>query len=708
MTAAADARPDSRVSLLFGVHAHQPTGNFPAVIDHAHERCYRPFLQTLHRYPDFRFAAHFSGPLLDYLAARFPEDMRLLSEMSARGQVELFGAGDAEPVLAVIPNRDRIGQIERLSAKLERRFGQRPRGAWLTERVWESTVVPALADCGIRYVTVDDYHFLCTGRRQEELQGFFSTEEDGRRIDLFPISEALRYRFPFALAPDAVAYLEGLQVAGRSDAAVYFDDIEKFGVWPETFEWVYEKRWLELFIEGVLGSARIAPRTFGEFHAAHRTQGTIYLPTVSYVEMNEWTLPPQGAAVYGELLAKTKSAGRYDIEKPFVRGGIWKNFLSRYPEANWMHKRMLGLSARLAAFATGAQDAQQVQAMHDLLYAAQANDAYWHGLFGGLYLPHLRRGICRNLVALEAALDRQAQRPASTRDDVDMDGIDELFLHNGTIQAVIRLDGSAAVIEFDDYRLQQNFGDTLRRHPEHYHAKLDRQAHPAQSGEGIASAHDRVNFKHAIVPEDAAPDDQPQSMLRDAFSSLAGALAGIARRMDRYAETPAAGLAAGAPGLAASVPGLAVSVPELAVIFTCALDAGSVSKRIAIDGETLAATWHLRQMAPGEFRTTLALAMPSCDGVAGRYVVNGGIPGGFGQSFDWPSIAALALEDLFMGGAVALTFTPPARVRAMPYHSVSQSEDGFERIMQAVNLEISWPVSGADETLGVSMRTKLL
>ena len=104
-----------RVSLLFGVHAHQPVGNFPEVLEDAHLRCYKPFLQVLYRYPDFRFSVHFSGWLLDYLLQRFPDDMVLLHEMVARRQVELFGAGDTEPVLAVIPNRDRTGQIDAFS-----------------------------------------------------------------------------------------------------------------------------------------------------------------------------------------------------------------------------------------------------------------------------------------------------------------------------------------------------------------------------------------------------------------------------------------------------------------------------------------------------------------------------------------------------------------------------------------------------------------
>lgn len=665
-------------TLLFGVHAHQPTGNFPEVIDHAHRRCYRPFLQTLYRYPGFRFAAHFSGPLLDYLCERYPEDMDMLTEMSARGQVELFGAGDAEPVLAVIPERDRIGQIERLSAKLEGRFGQRPRGAWLTERVWESTVVPSLADCGIEYVTVDDYHFLCTGARIEDLGGFFTTEENGRRLDLFPISEVLRYRIPFAPPADAIASIEALATSAPGAAAIYFDDIEKFGVWPKTYEWVYEKRWLEMFIESVLGSTRLATQTFAEYHAAHRTRGTIYLPTVSYLEMNEWTLPPNAAATYAAMLKQARDAGHLDSQKPFLRGGIWKNFLTRYPEANWMHKRMLGLSARLAAMPVGAGTG----VLHTLLYGAQANDAYWHGLFGGLYLPHLRRGIYRNLLSLEAMLDRQEPRSPSFRADPDFDGVDELFLQNGRLQAVVKLDGTASVIEFDDYALKQNFADTLRRHPEHYHRLIESAADEAPNESGISSPHDRITLKHAVSFMEAAADLEPQHLLRDtlAFDGEAP------QALDAYVEAR-------------------VCEEQAAVAFETGLRGGRVCKRLVLDGSVLSVSYRVEDLAGSRLSTRLALAMPSCDGVAGRYLVAGSIPGGFGQPFDWDSIGELVLEDLFMRGSVKLALAPQARVDVRPYHTVSQSEDGLERIMQAVAVEVSWPAAGADQVFTLSICT---
>lgn len=644
------------ITLLLGVHAHQPVGNFPEVIADAHERCYRPFLHTLHAYPEFRFAAHFSGWLLDWLRERYPEDMELLAEMVRRGQVELFGSGDTEPVLAAIPHRDRVGQLRALNDKLAAWSGQPPSGAWLTERVWESAVVPALAEAGIAYVTVDDYHFFCTGKNADQLDGFYSTEEDGVRLDLFPISEALRYRLPFSPAHEAVGYLESLADRGQA-AAVYFDDIEKFGIWPETFDWVYTRGWLKSFIEGVLASPKIRTGTYADFHAGHATRGVVYLPTASYSEMNEWTLPMPAAATYAALLAQEKAHGRGDLHRPFLRGGIWRNFLSRYPEANWMHKRMLGLSARLAALPAAPAE------LTGQLYRAQANDAYWHGLFGGLYLPHLRRALWNNLAALEAGLDRLAPRPPLERGDFDLDGCDEALLHDGELQVAVRDDGRAAAIELVSYRLAHNFGDTLARYHEHYHDKIS-LAPSQHDGEGIASAHDIVRFKHPVAPADVVPDALPRALWLDSLD--------------------------GQP-IADYHPGDAHAL---------AYRRAGIGKDYRLDNGLLTVTWHLSGLAGRRFSTRLNLAMPSCDGFLGHYTLaDGSIPGGFGQALEITGGSRLALDDGVLGGRVDIACSLPADVRGRPHQTVSQSEAGFEKVMQAVELDFAWTIAGDDCTL---------
>lgn len=635
------------VTLLLGVHAHQPVGNFPEVIEDAHQRCYKPFLETLYAYPDFRFAAHFSGWLLDWLRERHPADMELLASMVRRGQVELFSSGDTEPVLAAIPHRDRVGQLQVLNDKLAAWTGVRPSGAWLTERVWESSVVPSLAETGIGYVTVDDYHFFCTGKTASELDGYFSTEESGTRLDLFPISEALRYRLPFSPAHEVIAYLEAL-AEQQQNAAIYFDDIEKFGIWPETYDWVYHRGWLKALIEGVLASPKIRTATYADFHAEQATRGIVYLPTTSYSEMNEWTLPMPAAGVYAELLASEKAAGRGDRHRPFLRGGIWRNFLSRYPEANWLHKRMLGLSARLAALAEPPAE------LTAALYRAQANDAYWHGLFGGLYLPHLRRAVWNNLVALEAGLDRLQARPLVQVADIDLDGCTEFFAHSAELQVVVRGDGLAAAHELSSYPLAHNFGDSLRRYHEHYHDRIAGGPREHQ-GEGIASAHDIVRFKHPVDAADIVPDSLPRALFID---WIAGS------PVTDYDSPAAAELHFVRPG---------------------------ISKHYTVADNTLTVDWQFSGLTGQPFATVLNLAMPSCDGFLGRYVLaDGSIPAGFGQPLDLSDTEQLLLEDGVLGGRLQLRATLAGAIKCRPHQTVSQSEAGFEKIMQSAEVRLSW------------------
>lgn len=647
------------IALLFGVHAHQPVGNFDHVLNQAQARCYGPFLRVLHAYPDFRFSIHISGWLLKHMLSAYPADMNLLKEMVARGQAELFGGGYTEPVLAAIPARDRVGQLTQLSQYLKASFGEAPQGAWLTERVWEATVVPALEDSAIRYTAVDDYHFLCTGKSADSLNGYFTTEEDSREVDLFPISEQLRYRLPFSPAADAIAYIESLADETRQAAAIYFDDIEKFGLWPETYEWVYEQGWLKHFIEGVLSSRIITPMRYSDYHAMAKTRGIVYLPTTSYSEMNEWTLPVPAAHHYADLVAQEKHNLRFDVTRPFIRGGIWRNFLMRYPESNWMHKRMLALSARYHSI----PDNKKTTKMQSALYEAQANDAYWHGLFGGLYLPHLRRAVYKALLSLESLLDGATLRAPKVVSDIDLDGVDEVFLQNGVLQAVAKLDGSASICELDSYPLHHNFADTITRQTEYYHRKVHAEADDWQ-GQGIANPHEVLSAKHDISEADLAIDAYRKTLFTDFFTGADGEVTSV-----QYKQPPAA---------------------KNTLDFHAELHDGEVNKKISLVGSNIVVRYDFANMPKGVFKVELNLAMPSCDGPSGRFRIGSDILGGFAQDMQVAAVKHLVLEDEVLGASLHLFSSLPCKLTSYPHFSVSQSESGFEKIMQAVTLELEW------------------
>ena len=667
------------VKLLFGVHAHQPAGNFPKVVRDARDRCYGPFFEVLERHPEFPFAVHISGWLLEFLAKEFPEDVARLARMVERGQAEMFGGGDTEPVLAALPDADRRSQIGALNDRIRRRFGVRPKGAWLTERVWEATIVPSLADSGIEYVAVDDYHFLCAGEPHGRLGGYFSTDEDARRLDLFPISESLRYRFPFAPAGEAVAHLESL---ARGSAAVYFDDIEKFGIWPETHDWVYGRRWLEDFIEAVGRSPHVQPMRYDEFHRTNRTHGVVYLPTGSYAEMGEWTLPPENAARFAHLIERAKRESTLVADKPYLRGGHWRNFFTRYAESNWMHKRMQSASRRLRALPAHARSAT----MRADLHLAQANDAYWHGLFGGIYLPHLRRQVYGSLARLEAALDERAPRRPVEWTDIDLDGHDEAILTNRRMLAVVKPHESASVCEFTHFGLAHNFCDALMRRVEHYYDKI-RSGPAAAHSDAPASIHDRVAFRTHVTEDDLKPDRYPRHTFMDFWQGGHDA--------DQVRVEYAGGATRGA-----------------SITATAQMPDASIRKRLKVDTAGLAVRYAIssERGVAGALTVEFNLAMPSCDGPGGAYIdASGAAHGGFDGTLALDACTRLDLVDSELHGSARLQFSQPVALAASPLYTVSQSEAGFEKIMQAATLRATWTVdvqAGGMQTLDVRLMVR--
>jgi hypothetical protein len=179
---------------------------------------------------------------------------------------------------------------------------------------------------------------------------------------------------------------------------------------------------------------------------------------------------------------------------PHLRGGHWKHFLVRYPEANRAHKKGLALS-RLLPAGRGAK-----QAKHELL-AAQCNDSYWHGIFGGLYLPHLRHEIWRHLARAEARI-RSRQKFKVEVADLDCDGAPEVWVSSSRCSAQIQPHRGGRLVEWTDFAGEVNLLNTLTRRPEAYHDAIRRAAAQPerQTHEGVHGIHDL----HRAAPADLA------------------------------------------------------------------------------------------------------------------------------------------------------------------------------------------------------------
>ncbi len=374
------------LSLVF--HNHQPVGQFDYVSEHSTHVSYLPLIELLERHPGVRVGMHYTGPLLDWLKAHHPELIERLRTLVALGQVEILTGGYYEPVLVALPDEDKIGQIQKLTATIKETFGYQASGMWLAERVWEPHLARPIAEAGVKYIIVDDTHFEGVGfDKDKELFGYYVTEEQGHAVNVFPTLAYLRYSIPWSPVATLIDWL-------RSEAdqplpsfipklAFMGDDGEKFGTWPGTYQHCWgDGKYMELLFSALDQNADWLKTTMpSEYIAQFPALGRVYLPTASYMEMGEWSLPPDASHQLSTLRHAFEEEHRSDVVR-FLRGGIWRSFMVKYEEINHMQKRALAVSEKVHAMRRGRKRDEAL----DLLWAAQSNDPYWHGVFGGIYL----------------------------------------------------------------------------------------------------------------------------------------------------------------------------------------------------------------------------------------------------------------------------------------------------------------------------------
>ena len=679
------------LTLGFALHNHQPVGNFDHVLEDAHRQCYRPFLDLVGDLPAFRFSMHWSGPLLDWLEAHHPDTVDLLGQMVARGQVEIMGGGYYEPILPALPDRDRLGQIEMMSQYVQDRFGVRPGGMWLAERVWEQGLVKSIADSGIRFTAVDDAHFMYAGIEKETLTGYLLAEDRGRKVAVFPIDEKLRYDIPFAPVEKVIAYLHEWNDRVENATIVYADDGEKFGTWPGTHDHCYKDGWLRAFLNAVLAEEswlRIAP--LGEIYELSEAVGHAYLPDSSYREMMEWTLSPKARRSY-------QSARRHlldlkdDAASHLLRGASWRSFFRKYPEARRMYGRMLDVSAAVDAMPPG----DQRERARRELYRGQCNCAYWHGVFGGLYLPHLRFATYEHLIRADVSARGSAGDVTIRAADIDLDGNDEIILANDRLSLVVAPRCGGRLVEIDLRPGAVNLTHTLSRRPEFYHEELVKAADDG-AGDAVETIHAAVHSKEEGLEDLLVYDAYARDSLIDHILPAdagpraldGGDYGGIGRLPweNMTIEDPNADESCGRIELRGTVAlggdGTALRVAK--------------SIRLAPGSGTISASWRLEHQgsAMPAIRFASEWTLTLLAGVApDRYFRCGGVHlGNLSSRLALDNAVDFSVVDEYLD--IAATFAPDgdADIWTFPIWTVSSSEGGCEKIFQGATVVVVWPI----------------
>jgi len=714
-------------------------GNFGHVIEDSYRNAYLPFLKAISKYPSVKLSFHITGYLLDWLLENHIEYIEMLREMVNKGQVEMMGGGYYEPILAVIPPQDRIGQIRMMSDKLEDVFGKRPRGMWLAERIWEPQLPLYLKEAGMEYIVVDDYHFMKAGLRKEQLTGYYITEDLGKNLKVFPGSERLRYIIPFESVDKFLENIRWVETLGPNPAAIFADDGEKFGTWPGTHQWVYKEEWLRKFLEAVVENKELVkPVTFSEYIDDNEPLGRVYLPTTSYIEMGEWALPAEAAETYTNLINEVKTWQDGERIKRFLQGGFWRNFFAKYPEANWLHKRMLMVSEEVRS----SGDSRIAATSH--LYMAQCNDAYWHGVFGGLYLPHLRRAVYENLIKAENLTEgvrSSGDSRIATTDssqftvherDFDADTFDEILIRTPQFNLFFSPHNGGSLIEMDYRPKCVNLSNTLSRWEEGYHHRVKGQSSEANKGEA-KSIHDLTVSKEEDLEKYLFFDKYQRVSLVDHFLKKEETLDAfrmsayeelgdfIDRPYERKSEVRSLPLNASIRGQKSE---------DVRFILSRERHRIRVEKDLFIKGNEIDIKYlvtnlemqsphppfgkgvgePIRRMGRGDLRfgVEFNLILPCCDGPDGFYDVGGKDirDKGLGSAGEIAGIRQISMVDKWTKMRVSFSFDKDTSFWRFPIETVSLSEAGFEKIFQGSCLLFFWDIS-IDKTFETGFKIKI-
>jgi 4-alpha-glucanotransferase len=432
-----------KVRLIFGSTNSQAVGITDEEFEQVYQRSYKPYLRALYNASEVPVTLHFSGHLLQWLERHHSEYTDVLSEMVSRKQCELLGGGFYDPVLTLIPRLDRLGQIENMTTYIRKRFGRRPRGAWITEHVWEPSLASTLKSSGIEYAFLDDHHFVAAGLHGEDLCRPCITEDQGKTIVVFPVCHEMRSISRHGTPEEVIAYLKKHRNADDSQVLSLIDRGEQYGDDETVDRPAMRNVWLGQFVE-LLQENRdwidiVLPATIVK---EPRARARAYFHTASYKDI-----------VGGNGNGATAENGDRIV-------GHFRQFLAQYAESNQMYAKMQYTHVLVNQIRG---DKYRKQAAREELWRGQCHNAYWNSHRGGIFRNRLRKQVYHALIEAEKKTrERGIFIPSIVKIDFDMDGLEEYLYQGQDLNAYVHQCGGV-MFELDHLQTCWNYLDTLAR-----------------------------------------------------------------------------------------------------------------------------------------------------------------------------------------------------------------------------------------------------
>jgi alpha-amylase len=353
------------------------------------------------------------------------------------------------------------------------------------------------------------------------------------------------------------------------------------------------------------------------------------------------------------------------------------------------------------------------------LWKAQANDTYWHGLFGGIYMGHVRSAIYHHLIKAQNAADAATlgsehwQRYEFT--DFDCDSQDELLLEGDLQNVYIDPQRGGTLFEWDMRRAMHNLLCVMTRREEGYHQVLrdfererrraDEQRRIAAmqpAGNEIVSPHSTVKVKEPDLDRYLAVDRYRRHSLIDHFFDAGTSLASYAQvqyeEYGTFVEQPyTAGVHQHDDGLAVELSreghvrrgGALSPVPvhiTKALFLPLGVERLLVRYTIHNRGQTRLQTrfgceWNIHLLGGGaNDQAYYAIDSQTLDNSH------------FDSTGEAQEVTSFHIGNSWIGLDVGFSVSQPATLWRFSIETVTGSEAGFERNHQGSCLTLLWPL----------------
>ncbi len=452
-----------KVKLILGTYNSQSPEEENSIIEEYYQRAYKTFLTTMYNYPSLKISLNYSGALLEWLEAHHSEFFSVLQEMINSKQVELLSGGYYDPALTLLSVTDRVGQMEKLTTFIRKNFGKKPRGCYLAESVWDSSLIPSLKSCGFDYVYLDDNQFLAGGIPEDELIKPVLTEDQGKIITVIPISTVLTKMF-FREEPSKI--IEYLKENSHKDGVftIMFkgEYLNSLNLDPKEI-----KEWLEEFNTLVIqNSSWIETISTGKY--VKQIQGTLsraYFPGYSINGMRNKPLP---LVSQRELNRLNRHLGALGDVSHWINSGFFKQFIARYQDSSLLYSKMLYINLLVNQIKG---DRSRKKTAREELWRAQSHYVYWHGAHLGIYDKSLRERNYRFLIEAEKSTrEKGIFKSGINHFDVDLDGKKEALYQGDNYNAYISCKGGI-LFQLDYLKKPRNILSTVMRREETYHGE---------------------------------------------------------------------------------------------------------------------------------------------------------------------------------------------------------------------------------------------